>query len=162
MTPSTYWECRSKPVRIFRLVKSGVLFKAGLLWQVFHGAESDIEWLQRDFGLYVVNMFDTGQAARVLNLARYSLAHLLQVYCQVEADKQFQLSDWRIRSVHTHSFSSHLPLGLLSVYCRGGLVYLTLHCHCQNTVFIVKGGLVYLTLHCNCQNTVYCKGWWWW
>lgn len=28
--------------------------------KVLHGANSDIEWLQRDFGLYVVNMFDTG------------------------------------------------------------------------------------------------------
>ena len=80
--------------------------KVCFLCQVFHGAQSDIEWLQRDFGLYVVNMFDTGQAARVLNLARYSLAHLLQVYCQVEADKQFQLSDWRIRSVHTSILKS--------------------------------------------------------
>ncbi|XP_070207378.1 exosome complex component 10-like isoform X2 [Littorina saxatilis] len=68
--------------------------------KVFHGADSDIDWLQRDFGLYVVNMFDTGQAARVLNHARYSLAHLLQVYCQVDADKQFQLSDWRMRPLH--------------------------------------------------------------
>ena len=35
--------------------------------KVFHGANSDIMWLQRDFGLYVVNMFDTGQAARFLS-----------------------------------------------------------------------------------------------
>lgn len=32
--------------------------------KVLHGADSDIVWLQRDFGLYIVNMFDTGQAAR--------------------------------------------------------------------------------------------------
>ncbi|VDH93832.1 exosome complex exonuclease RRP6 [Mytilus galloprovincialis] len=65
--------------------------------QVLHGADMDIGWLQRDLGLYIINMFDTGQAARVLNMARHSLAHLLQVYCQVEADKQYQLADWRIR-----------------------------------------------------------------
>ena len=29
--------------------------------QVLHGADSDVKWLQRDFGLYIVNMFDTGQ-----------------------------------------------------------------------------------------------------
>ena len=34
--------------------------------KVLHGADMDIQWLQRDFGLYIVNMFDTGQAARVL------------------------------------------------------------------------------------------------
>ena len=28
--------------------------------KVLHGADMDIQWLQRDFGLYVVNMFDTG------------------------------------------------------------------------------------------------------
>uniref|UniRef100_A0A8C9JRS2 Exosome complex component 10 n=1 Tax=Panthera tigris altaica TaxID=74533 RepID=A0A8C9JRS2_PANTA len=65
--------------------------------KVFHGADSDIEWLQKDFGLYVVNMFDTHQAARLLNLGRHSLDHLLKLYCNVEANKQFQLADWRIR-----------------------------------------------------------------
>lgn len=34
--------------------------------KVLHGADMDILWLQRDCGLYIVNMFDTGQAARVL------------------------------------------------------------------------------------------------
>lgn len=70
-------------------------------FQVFHGADSDIEWLQKDFGLYVVNMFDTHQAARLLNLARHSLDHLLRLYCGVESNKQYQLADWRIRSVQS-------------------------------------------------------------
>lgn len=34
--------------------------------KVLHGSDSDLMWLQRDFGLFMVNMFDTGQAARVL------------------------------------------------------------------------------------------------
>lgn len=29
--------------------------------KVLHGADFDIMWLQRDFGVYMVNMFDTGQ-----------------------------------------------------------------------------------------------------
>merc|ERR1711962_879353 len=65
--------------------------------KVFHGSDHDIGWLQRDFGVYVVNMFDTGQAARTLQEGRFSLAHLLKKYCNVEAQKQFQLADWRIR-----------------------------------------------------------------
>ncbi len=65
--------------------------------QVFHGADGDIEWLQRDFGLYVVNMFDTYHAAKFLNFAQLSLAFLLRHYCSVVVDKQFQLADWRIR-----------------------------------------------------------------
>jgi len=59
----------------------------------------DIGWLQRDFGIYVVNMFDTGQAARVLNFEKLSLAYLLKRFCDVTANKQYQLADWRIRCV---------------------------------------------------------------
>jgi ribonuclease D len=65
--------------------------------KVLHGADSDIEWLQRDFGLYIVNMFDTGQAARELMFSSFSLAYLLKKYCDVTTDKSFQLADWRIR-----------------------------------------------------------------
>ncbi|GAA6235442.1 exosome component 10 isoform X2 [Lates japonicus] len=65
--------------------------------KVFHGADSDIEWLQRDLGLYVVNLFDTHQASRALNLARHSLDHLLKHFCSVDSDKRYQLADWRIR-----------------------------------------------------------------
>ncbi|XP_062855222.1 exosome component 10 [Trichomycterus rosablanca] len=65
--------------------------------KVFHGADSDIEWLQKDFGLYVVNMFDTHQASRSLNLGRNSLDHLLKVFCDVDSNKRYQLADWRIR-----------------------------------------------------------------
>ncbi|KAL0288926.1 UNVERIFIED_CONTAM: protein RRP6-like 2 [Sesamum calycinum] len=32
------------------------------LREVLHGADRDIVWLQRDFGIYVCNMFDTGQS----------------------------------------------------------------------------------------------------
>lgn len=46
--------------------------------KVLHGADYDVEWLQKDFGLYVVNMFDTGQAARLLQKSGFGLAHLLQ------------------------------------------------------------------------------------
>uniref|UniRef100_A0A8B9PI27 Exosome complex component 10 n=1 Tax=Apteryx owenii TaxID=8824 RepID=A0A8B9PI27_APTOW len=65
--------------------------------KVLHGADSDVEWLQKDFGLYLVNMFDTHQAARLLNLGKHSLDYLLKLYCNVDADKQYQLADWRIR-----------------------------------------------------------------
>ena len=65
--------------------------------KVFHGADMDVQWLQRDFGIYIVGMFDTGQAARVLELPRKGLAYLLDHYCGIKADKRFQLADWRIR-----------------------------------------------------------------
>lgn len=65
--------------------------------KVLHGCDHDVIWLQRDFGLYLVNVFDTGQAARVLSLRGFGLAHLLDVYCGVLADKQYQMADWRLR-----------------------------------------------------------------
>jgi exosome complex exonuclease RRP6 len=65
--------------------------------KVMHGADSDVLWLQRDFGLYVVNLFDTGRAARTLQLPSASYAHLLHRYVGIAADKSHQLADWRQR-----------------------------------------------------------------
>ncbi|CAG9328789.1 unnamed protein product [Blepharisma stoltei] len=65
--------------------------------KVLHGADSDIPWMQKDFKLYIVNMFDTGQAARILMYARFGLAYLLETICSVKTDKSYQLADWRVR-----------------------------------------------------------------
>lgn len=43
----------------------GVLANPEII-KVFHGADSDIIWLQRDFDIYVVNLFDTYHACKVL------------------------------------------------------------------------------------------------
>lgn len=73
------------------------IFTKSTILKVFHGADLDIQWLQRDLSLYVVNMFDTHQAAKQLNLPYLSLAYLLKHYCNVDPDKHFQMADWRIR-----------------------------------------------------------------
>ncbi|CAN8230962.1 unnamed protein product [Cochlearia groenlandica] len=73
------------------------IFKDPKKRKVMHGADRDIIWLQRDFGIYVCNLFDTGQASRVLNLERNSLEFLLQQFCGVTANKEYQNADWRIR-----------------------------------------------------------------
>lgn len=65
--------------------------------KVLHGADSDIIWLQRDFGLYVVNLFDTYFPTKVLEFPHHGLAYLLKKYCNFNADKKYQLADWRIR-----------------------------------------------------------------
>lgn len=64
--------------------------------KVLHGSKSDIVWLQKDFGVYIVNLFDTGEASKVLGL-KGSLGFLLKHYCDVITDKKFQLADWRQR-----------------------------------------------------------------
>ncbi|CAM0956965.1 unnamed protein product [Alopecurus aequalis] len=65
--------------------------------KVMHGADRDIIWLQRDFGIYVCNLFDTGQASRILQMDRNSLEHLLHHFCGVTANKEYQSADWRLR-----------------------------------------------------------------
>ncbi|XP_063602725.1 exosome complex component 10 homolog [Penaeus indicus] len=65
--------------------------------KVLHGADFDILWLQRDCGVYVVNMFDTHQAAIVLEYPHRSLAALLSKFCDIQANKVYQRADWRIR-----------------------------------------------------------------
>lgn len=57
----------------------------------------DVQWLQRDLSIYVVNMFDTYQAAKQLGYSGLSLAYLMKRFCNFMPNKQFQLADWRIR-----------------------------------------------------------------
>jgi exosome complex exonuclease RRP6 len=71
--------------------------------KVMHGADGDVQWLQRDFGCYVVNLFDTYRAAVLLKragvLSALSYAALLRHYTdgRVQTDKAHQLGDWRRR-----------------------------------------------------------------
>jgi exosome complex exonuclease RRP6 len=57
----------------------------------------DIIWLQRDCGLYIVGLFDTFHAAEFLGYSARSLAYLLKRFIDFDADKKYQLADWRIR-----------------------------------------------------------------
>lgn len=65
----------------------------------------DIIWLQRDFGLYVVGLFDTYHASRVLSYAGGSLAFLLKKFVDFDAQKQYQTADWRLRWANSCSAS---------------------------------------------------------
>ncbi|XP_034223777.1 protein RRP6-like 2 isoform X3 [Prunus dulcis] len=73
------------------------VFKDPAKRKVMHGADRDIMWLQRDFGIYICNLFDTGQASRVLKMERNSLEYLLHQLCGVTANKEYQNADWRLR-----------------------------------------------------------------
>ncbi|WCJ43580.1 Polynucleotidyl transferase ribonuclease H fold protein with HRDC domain [Euphorbia peplus] len=73
------------------------VFKDPAKKKVMHGADRDIIWLQRDFGIYVCNLFDTGQASRVMKMERNSLEYLLQHFCGITANKEYQNADWRLR-----------------------------------------------------------------
>ncbi|KAL8673548.1 MAG: hypothetical protein Q9168_002037 [Polycauliona sp. 1 TL-2023] len=65
--------------------------------KVLHGSNSDIVWLQRDLGLYVVGLFDTYHASRLLGYPKHGLAYLLHRFAHYETDKRYQMADWRMR-----------------------------------------------------------------
>ncbi|XP_073109646.1 protein RRP6-like 2 isoform X2 [Elaeis guineensis] len=73
------------------------IFKDPSKRKVLHGADRDILWLQQDFGIYLCNLFDTGRASRILQLERNSLEYLLHYFCGVNANKEYQNADWRLR-----------------------------------------------------------------
>ena len=57
----------------------------------------DVIWLQRDLGLYVVGLFDTYHASHALGYTKHSLASLLTRFVNFEAEKKYQMADWRMR-----------------------------------------------------------------
>jgi exosome complex exonuclease RRP6 len=79
--------------------KLGIIFADPKIVKVLHGCEQDVLWMQRDFGLYLVNAFDTYLAGKELSFPSNSLQHLVKYYCNVELDKTHQLSDWRQRKL---------------------------------------------------------------
>eukprot|EP01012_Entosiphon_sulcatum_P062066 TRINITY_DN8817_c0_g1_i1.p1 TRINITY_DN8817_c0_g1~~TRINITY_DN8817_c0_g1_i1.p1 ORF type:complete len:877 (-),score=103.90 TRINITY_DN8817_c0_g1_i1:404-3034(-) len=74
----------------------------GLVKVVFN-AEQLVPWLQRDFGIFVVNLWDIGVAALALNQPqRPTLSSLLTQYYSIPAEKrlpQQDKADWRMRPV---------------------------------------------------------------
>lgn len=65
--------------------------------KVLHGSDNDVLWLQRDFGIHIVNLFDTYVAMKKLKYPKFSLAYLAFRFADVVLDKQYQLADWRAR-----------------------------------------------------------------
>ncbi|CAL5870242.1 uncharacterized protein PFLUO_LOCUS4477 [Penicillium psychrofluorescens] len=82
--------------------------------KVLHGSTMDIIWLQRDLGLYLVGLFDTFHAVSALGWPKRSLKVLLQKLVNFEADKRYQMADWRVRP---------LPDGMFD-YARSDTHYL--------------------------------------
>lgn len=79
----------------------GPVFADPNIVKVLHGSRGDIGWLQRDFGIYLCNIFDTGEASKMLKYGSNGLAFLLEKHCGFKADKKWQLADWRIRPLQT-------------------------------------------------------------
>ncbi|GAW68080.1 3'-5' exonuclease [Geoanaerobacter pelophilus] len=65
--------------------------------KIFHGADYDMRSLYRDFGIEVVNLFDTMIASQFLGESEFGLAALLKKRFGVELDKRYQKADWSKR-----------------------------------------------------------------
>ncbi|KAJ7126506.1 hypothetical protein C8R43DRAFT_1134836 [Mycena crocata] len=60
--------------------------------------------LQQNFNLYIVNLFDTFHASKLLELPRFGPANFLVMYCDFLLDKRHQLADWSPSLLeHAHS-----------------------------------------------------------
>ena len=68
--------------------------------KVFHNCENDILCLQRDFGLYIINSFDTYYAVKELKYPTLSLAHQVKVLCGIVLKQKCQMEDWRQRPLN--------------------------------------------------------------
>ncbi|KAL0315897.1 UNVERIFIED_CONTAM: protein RRP6-like 2, partial [Sesamum radiatum] len=84
------------------------VFKDPTKRKVLHGADRDIVWLQRDFGIYVCNMFDTGQA-------RDQFKDAAGVYFRISGTPGF-CGD-ALNKHHTASCYPHQP-------CRGSMDFI--------------------------------------
>ena len=70
-----------------------------------HGCiNSDLEWLVRDYGIKVINVYDTQEFQKKFISAKdLSLAKLWQRYCagcaklSIDEKKELQSSDWTLR-----------------------------------------------------------------
>ena len=89
--------------------------------KVLHGADSDVVWLQRDFGIYVANLFDTGQAARVLAFPSAGLAYALSRFCSVKVHVPLNRMDMLIIYVSEHPTGlrqlTRSTLGSSALFC---------------------------------------------
>lgn len=92
-----------KPWREELQILNAVFANPAIL-KVLHGSASDIVWLQRDLGLYIVGLFDTFHACRVLKHPKKSLKTLLERYVNFNAQKKYQMADWRTRPLPTPMF----------------------------------------------------------
>jgi exosome complex exonuclease RRP6 len=138
---STAYDFLIDTLRLRRIINRHLapIFADPTILKVMHGANSDILWLQRDFGIYVVNLFDTGIATRFLpHLGSYGLAKILCTFADVQADKKHQLSDWRQRPLpnEMRKYAVSDTMYLLDLYDRLKLE-LTVHNESSDIVQVV-------------------------
>lgn len=80
-----------------KLERLNQVFADPNILKILHGSHSDIIWLQRDFGIYVVGLFDTYHASVALEYPMHGLAYLLENFTDFTPNKKLRVADWRVR-----------------------------------------------------------------
>lgn len=79
------------------------LFANANIVKIGHSISGDVQSLHRDFGIFVVNAFDTFEAAKVMNLTHKGLASVCQHFGLANSEEYlslkdtYQATDWRQR-----------------------------------------------------------------
>ncbi|MEZ0396438.1 MAG: HRDC domain-containing protein [Anaerolineales bacterium] len=85
------------PLALKDLSPLAALFADPAIEKVFHAVEYDLIGLRRDYGITIVNLFDTMQAARILGYKRVGLDSLLNDKFGLQMNKRYQKADWARR-----------------------------------------------------------------
>ncbi len=93
------------PLAIDNMSALGALMANPNVEKVFHAAEYDTLCMKRDYGIHVVNMFDTMYAARLVEGKLYGLAELLMKHYEIKPDKSHQLDNWGKRPLAESSLT---------------------------------------------------------
>ena len=71
------------------------VFTKESIMKIYGGDEDELLALQRDFGIYVVNLFSLRHGARVLSLKKTDVPSLLEQFCGLKYKLLSQRCDWR-------------------------------------------------------------------
>ncbi|OMJ91136.1 hypothetical protein SteCoe_6400 [Stentor coeruleus] len=103
------------------------IFSNPNITKIFHGCHNDTQWLQRDFGIISVNVFDTQLAGKALNYEKLGLNYFWKKYCgyvmSSEYKKTMQLSRWDLRplSIEQQKYAAmdaYYLIYLMGIMCK--------------------------------------------
>lgn len=80
----------------------GPVFASPRPLKVFHDAGEQLRCLQRDFGMFAVNIVDTKEAALAMGSGPTTYYCLLSALCGLQYNNPYQQADWRVRPLQSY------------------------------------------------------------